>query len=131
MEEHLSRVKILCRVCGKNPKSYMHRKISDKVKPLLLSAFGVDVSNEPAEIYPSLVCNHCYLSLSMQRIAKSKETGVVSKSQLALSSWLPHSDTEYCSVCHGDVSEKQKKSGSVGRGRPLNTDISHLSRTIL
>lgn len=77
MDEHQSRLTLLCRVCGKSPKTYMHRKDSNACKALMLAAFGVDVGNESTEIYPHLVCNHCYLS--MKRIKKSKETVVVLK----------------------------------------------------
>ena len=82
MDEHQTRLKFLCRVCGRKAKTYMHKKDSNACKSLLLAAFGVDVGSESGEIYPSLVCNHCYLS--MQQIKKSKETGIVLKSQLSL-----------------------------------------------
>lgn len=126
MEGHQSRLKFLCRVCAKTSKKYSHRKDSDVCKPLLLAAVGVDVESEPKEVYPSCVCNKCYLSL--QRIKKSKETGVVLKSQLILSSWSPHSD-ESCPICDDDSSDKHQIKKSAGR--PRNDDICHLSREIM
>lgn len=62
----------------------------------------------------------------MQRIKASKETGVMLKSQLSLSSWFSHSD-ESCPVCDSDSSDKHKKSA----GRPRNDDVGHLSREIM
>lgn len=104
----------------------MHRKNSDACKSLILAAFGVDMASESKEVYPQLVCNNCYLS--MKRIQKSKETGVTMKSNLSLSSWLPHSES--CPVCTSDpISERHKK--FVGSGRPRNDDICHLSREVM
>ena len=127
MENHQNILKLLCRVCGKKPKTYTHKKNSDACNSLLITAFGIDVRSESQEVYPTLVCNNCYLS--MKRIKISKESGVALKSQLSLSHWFPHSN-ESCPVCDGGGSNNQKKS-VVRTGRPPNNDIVHLSREIM
>ena len=130
MEEHRKHLKKLCRVCGTQPKKYTYSKHNDSCKPLLLSAFGVDVSTEAEEVYPTNVCNNCYRS--MQRIVSAKESGVMMKSSLSLFSWLPHSE-DACSVCQfvGSSSGRPKKKKLSGIGRPCNDDICHLSREIM
>lgn len=129
MADHQNRLKNMCRVCGKRPKKYSHNKESDACKSLLLGSFGIDVKSEPKEVYPHLVCNNCYLS--MQRINRSKESGIALKSHLTLSSWLPHCD-ESCLVCDGKMTNDRHQSLAVeGRGRPRNDDITHLSRNTM
>lgn len=94
----------------------------------MLATFGVDVGSEATDIYPYSVCNNCYSA--MKRIQSSKESGVVLRSQLQLSSWLPHSD-ESCPVCDGRSSDSNGKPSGPGIGRPRNDDIMHLGREVM
>ena len=104
----------------------MHNKGSDACKSLLLDTFTVDVQTESEEVYPTSVCNKCYRS--MKRIAESKESGVILKSSLSITSWLPHSE-DACSVCHETVTTgRPKKRKLAVTGRPPDDDITHLSR---
>lgn len=131
MEQHKKNLENLCRVCAKKGKKYTFNKNSDACKALLLAAFGVDVDSEAEEVYPTYVCSNCYKS--MKRIKQSKESGVILKSHLSISTWLPH--TESCLICNYESSRggrppKRKLSGH-GTGRPRDDDISHLSREIM
>ena len=67
----------------------------------------------------------------MNRIKRSKESGVALKSQLTLSSWLPHSD-EACPVCDSEPTSQRLAGTRRGLvGRPRNDDVTHLSREVM
>ncbi len=124
MDHHQSIIKNLCRVCGKKVKSYTHDKSTDMCKSLLYAAFGIEVTSEPDDVYPPSVCHSCYRT--MQKIEKGRQSRVVFKTQLSISSWTPHTDTEPCQVCNGEDIQRHKKVKSTGR--PCNRDITHLGR---
>lgn len=128
MEEHQNHLKNLCRVCAGRPKKYTHNKNSDTCTSLLLSAFGVDVTGEPEDVYPTSVCNSCFRS--MQRISKSKSTGMLLKTSLTISSWQPHSDSCQVCCCEGGGGGRPKKR-KVCAGRPCADDVTHLGREIM
>ena len=71
MEAHKEHLKILCRVCCKRPKGYVHKKISEACQSLLSSELGiVDVLSESEDI--------------------QKQEGVIRATNLTLHVWQPH-----------------------------------------
>lgn len=126
MEEHTNHLKNRCRLCGCKPRGYTHSKHSNACKALLLGTLTIDVTTEPEELYPTVVCNKCYSA--MKRISESKESGVMLKSSLSVTSWLPHSE-EGCLVCHETVTTgRPKKRRLSAVGRPRDDDVDHLCR---
>lgn len=95
MEHHKQCLGNRCRVCGKKPNGYIHKKESDACQRVLLSMLGLDVSCESEEIYPPVVCNGCYATL--KELVKAEEKGIVRVTNLVPYTWLPHS--EDCQIC--------------------------------
>ncbi len=119
MEAHKKHLNNLCRVCGKKPKGYIHKKISDACQSLLSSELGIHtVSSESESVYPPGVCNSCYL------ILKQKNKGEIRATNLMTHTWLPHDDE--CQICTAPQSTggkpKRRKVTLEVKGRPNSTD---------
>ena len=114
MDQHKTNMSNLCRVCGRKARGYTHNKCSDKCKAILMSVCGIEVEMEDDDIYPKIVCNSCYISLSNRM--KAKEKGEVFTSP-PIHSWNPH--TGSCQVCSGVSSQsaggRPKKKVLTGR----------------
>ena len=55
MEQHKKYLQNLCRVCGKNSKTYKHDINSDLCKAALYSAFEIAAESECENIFPKIV----------------------------------------------------------------------------
>lgn len=128
MEQHKKCLQNLCRVCGKKPKGYTHDKQSDVCKAALLCAFQIVVEQENDEVYPSVVCHCCYLTLRQLQLAK--ETGHYRETDLVPQTWSQHSDL--CQLCVNTPTTprgRPKKRKAIGR--PKADDIHQQSRRVL
>ena len=105
-------------------RKYKDNKKSDTCRSLLLFAFGVDITDEPEDIYPTLVCNNCYRT--MQRISSAKSSGVPFNTSLTLSSWSAHSQA--CQLCSQECESGGWPRKKKHTGRPLAADVTHLAR---
>ena len=119
MEAHKVHLKNLCRVCGKKPKGYIHKKISEACQSLLSSELDIHTaSTEPDNIYPPGVCNSCYL------ILKQKQKGEIMATNLVEHTWVPHD--EECQICTAPPSAggkpKRRKITLEVKGRPNSSD---------
>ena len=126
MEAHKEHIKILCRVCGKKPKGYVHKKNSDACKGILSSVLGLEVETESEDIYPSGICNSCYL------ILKRKQNGDIRTTNLSPFTWLPHEDQ--CQICTAGPSSggkpKRRKVALEIKGRPSADSVRAILMTI-
>lgn len=79
---------------------------------------GMEVSTESEDIYPSGVCNSCYL------ILRQKQKGDIRATNLTPHTWLPHH--EECQICTGLPSTggkpKRRKVTLEVKGRPNAED---------
>ena len=120
MEAHKNHLNNLCRVCGKRPKGYIHKKTSDACQSLLSSELGIhSVASESVNVYPPGICNSCYL------ILKQKNKGEIKATNLTEHKWLPH-DEEECQICMAPQSTggkpKRRKVTLEVKGRPNSSD---------
>ena len=59
-------------MCGRKPKSYVHSKYSKKCESLLSTLLNINVTTESDDIFPSVVCNSCYIT-----VKKAKEDDTI------------------------------------------------------
>ena len=103
-----------CRVCGRKSSGYVHNKNSNKCEALLSTLLDINVTTEPEDTFPPIVCNSCYIILK-----KAKEEGRdIMTTALQTYSWEPH--TDFCQLCLevcGDSSGGRPKRKRKGRPR--------------
>ena len=110
-------------------KGNTHNKNNDPCKAVLLNAFGIDVGKESEEIYPSLVCQNCYLTLwqlhNAQQSDKYRETSLVPRM------WSPHDS--HCQVCldAGGALPRGRPRKHKAKGRPSEDDVHYHSRKLI
>ena len=122
MEHHKKCLENKCRVCGNKPKGYIYKKESVACQKVLSSVLGLDVTSEPGEIYPSVVCNRCYATL--KELDKAMEKGIMRETNLNSCSWLPHSeDCPVCSMVSLGGKPKRRKMALEVQGRPSCNDV--------
>ncbi len=118
---HFSALAGLCRVCG---KLLTTQKLTYDCKDHsndLCHTFGINISNDKAEIHPPKVCYDCYRS--MKRHLKLDQKGREYNHATQVMQWQEHSDE--CQTC--ELFTKSRRGGRPkksrkNRGRPTSDE---------
>lgn len=116
---HQENLQRCCRICGEYSGTKVRQYFREcmKFKEKILITFGVDVRNDNSDVFPSKMCNKCYI--------KCFKCETQSKFKVPcpndVFNWLPHIDDD-CSICktfqnfhNGGRKTKSRKSS----GRPV------------